>query len=132
MKKITLLTALLIFAATVLFADTTESDLYYKTRPITKIYVTSYGYRIVYQLSDLKFAEFYIPMSWFNPSVGKAVLISGNNTAYPYFSIFWKNDKFDYIKIYVRSNMDDPSWGASASNANPSDYDVTTLNLKWQ
>jgi len=132
LKKITLLTVLLIFAATVLYADTTESDLYYKTKPIAKIYVTNYGYRIVYQMSDLKMAEFYVPMAWFNPSVGKAILISGNDTAYPYFSIFWKNNKFDYIKIYVRSNMDDPSWGVSSSNADPSKYDVTTLDLKWQ
>ncbi len=132
MKKTTLLTVLLIFTATILFADTTESDLYYKSRPITKIYVTQYGYRIVYQLSDLKLADFYVPMSWFDPTVGKAILITGDSTSYPYFSIFWKNDKFDFIKIYVRSNTSDPSWGSTYGNVDPSKYNVTTLNLKWQ
>lgn len=132
MKKIVIFIVLSIFSAGVLFAETTESDLYYKSRPIVKIYVTNYGYRVLYQMSDMKVGEFYVPMSWFDPSVGKAILISGSSTAYPYFSIFWKNDQFYYIKIYVKSNMDDPSWGTSTGNANPNDYNETTLNLKWR
>ncbi len=131
MKKIVLSVVLLIFASAVVFAD--QSDMYVRTLHIAKIYPTRDGYRVVYRMDDGLFSDFYVPMSWFDPSVGKAELVVGPDPSYPYFSIFWQDGKFDFVRLYVRVDPNDPSWGTL-----PGDFDlqgkfnITTLDLKWQ
>ena len=102
---------ILLFVAALLPAADVP-NIFVKTMPITRIYVHSLGFKVLYLKSDLTQGAFYVPISWFDTAGGKGVLIKGNDPSYPYFSIFWKDGKFDSIKIYVKASFDDPTWGS--------------------
>ena len=135
MKKLILLIAILLIVSGVsAFAET--SGYYVKTIPIVKVYDHSSGYKVAYLKSNLDFAYLYIPKKWFDVSAEtgeapKAELVLGKDSAYPYFSIFWKEGKFDHIRLYLQSNLNDPSWGDSNPNVDISDkFKIDTLNLE--
>ena len=48
-----------------LFAENLESNLYYKSYPISVVNPSTQGYRIVYMKSDMTYHVFYCPMEWF-------------------------------------------------------------------
>ena len=128
--------ALFLFLATTfaLFAETTESTLFYESLQIVKIYSMQQGYRIIYRDPGGNLHDLYIPISWFGTGTSKAILLSGDDAAYPYFSAFWLNGKFAYIKIYVKPSYNDPSWGIlppgfDASGKFPANG---TLAIQWQ
>lgn len=134
LRKIILLMVLLSGATFTVFANTIESPLFYESLPIVKIYSMSEGYRIIYQSPDGTTHDLYVPISWFGTQSGKAILIAGSDLSYPYMSVFYLNGKFDYIKIYVKSSYNDPSWGIlppgfDAKGKFPTD---NTLSIKWQ
>ncbi len=114
------------------FAVADESDMFVKTMPITKIYTYRLGYKVVYLKTDLNFGEFYVPISWFDQAGGKAVIVKGVEPAYPYFSVFWKNGEFHSVKLYVRSDMGDESWGTLKEAPGVADkFAVDTLELDF-
>ncbi len=116
------------------FSET--SEYYVKTIPIVKVYDHNSGYKIAYLKSNLDFAYLYIPKKWFASSAEtglapKAEIVSGKDSAYPYFSIFWKSGKFDHIRLYFQSNLNDPSWGDLNPNVDISEkFKIDTLNLE--
>ena len=123
----------MILASVAAFAET--SDFYVKTLPIVKIYDHSMGYRVVYMKSNFELTAFYIPKEWFAATAEtgeapKAELVAGKDSAYPYFSVFWKGADFDHIRIYIQSNLSDPSWGDLDPNVDISEkFNVETLKL---
>ena len=139
MKKILLFFAVLIFTAGATFAEGTDnSDIYVKSVPISKIYNLKPGFRIVYMKSDSQMQVFYIPYTWFETaavtgSAPKAEILYGQDSAYPYFSIFWVNGKFNHIRLYVKSDLNDPSWGENNPNWGNIDdkFKVDTLKLEF-
>lgn len=117
-----------------LFAETTTSPLYYQTLKIAKIYPMEQGYRVVYRTPVGTLRVVYIPMSWFGSSSSKAVLIPGNNPAYPYMAVYWNKGKFDFVKLYVKSNPDDSSWGSLPPGFNTKGKFPTNgkLTIQWK
>ncbi|MCD6397342.1 MAG: hypothetical protein J7L71_07355 [Spirochaetaceae bacterium] len=135
MKKLILLIAvLLMLTGVAAFSET--SGYYVKTIPIVKVYDHNSGYKIAYLKSNLDFAYLYIPKTWFATSAEtgkapKAELVTGKDSAYPYFSIFWNEGKFDHIRFYLQSNLNDPTWGDLNPNVDISEkFKVDTLNLE--
>ena len=116
------------------FSET--SGIYVKTIPIVKVYDHNLGYKIIYLKSNLDFVSLYIPITWFATSAEtgkapKAELVLGRDSAYPYLSIFWNEGKFDHIRLYLQSNLNDPSWGDLNPNVDFSEkFKVDTLNLE--
>lgn len=116
------------------FAQT--SDFYVKTLPIVKVYDHNLGYRIVYMKSNFELTAIYIPKGWFQTASEtgeppKAELVAGKDSSYPYFSVFWKSGEFDHIRIYLQSNLNDPSWGDLNPTVDISEkFNVETLTLK--
>ncbi len=133
-KLILLITIIMIVAGIGAFAET--SDFYVKTLPIVKVYDHNLGYRIVYMKSDFELTAIYIPKSWFQTASEtgeppKAELVAGKDSSYPYFSVFWKSGKFDHIRIYLQSDLMDPSWGDLDPTVDISEkFNVETLTLK--
>ncbi|MDA3939889.1 MAG: hypothetical protein PF693_11360 [Spirochaetia bacterium] len=134
MKKLILLIAIIMIVATTgTFSET--SDFYVKTLPIVKVYDHNLGYRIVYMKSDFELTAIYIPKTWFKTAAEtgeapKAELVAGKDSSYPYFSVFWKGADFDHIRIYLQSDLNDPSWGDLAETADMAEkFDVETLKL---
>ncbi len=98
----------------------TESPYYSKTVFINRIISTQQGYRVQYWNSRLQPIVAYIPIEWFsrsNPDIrtedgnSKAELLLGDDAAYPYMTIYWKDGKFHHVRLYVRRDYGDPSWG---------------------
>ncbi len=129
-KMILICLVMFFFAGFYTFAD--ESDMFVKTMPIVKIYSHQLGYKVVYLKNDLNFGEFYVPLKWFDLAGGKGVIIKGFDPAYPYFSIFWKQGKFHSVKLYVKRDLRDGSWGALKIVPDISDkFEIDELELDF-
>jgi len=116
MKKalVSLIAAMLLLACLPAFSQQPRAevkDAYAKTVPIVKIYTHYLGYRVVYLKSNYELGEMYVPLTWFYAAVPKAQIVWGNTREYPYFSLFWVDGKFDYVRLYLKDNPRDSTWG---------------------
>ncbi len=109
-----------------------QPKVYVKSVPILKIFSHPEGYKVLYMKSDMKVGEFYIPHGWLSKAGGKAEMVFGRNPSYPYFSVFYRDGKFDYVRLYVIDDVKDLSWGilrkTEASNAA---FGVDTLQIEY-
>jgi len=109
-----------------------QPKVYVKSVPILKILSHPEGYKVLYMKSDMKVGEFYIPHGWLSKTGGKAEIIFGRDPSYPYFSAFYRDGKFDYVRLYVIDDVKDLSWGilrkTEASNAA---FGMDTLQIEY-
>jgi hypothetical protein len=105
---------LLVLACSAVFAQqNAEQDVYVKSVHIARVYPHLLGYRILYFTSAMQYAEMYVPSTWFSfGGGGKANVIWGASSEFPYMTIYWADGKFDRILLYLHSNMHDASWGS--------------------
>jgi len=107
-------------------------DVYVVTVPILKILSHSEGYKVLYMRSDMQVDELYIPHRWLSKSGGKAEIVFGREPSYPYFSAFYRDGEFDFIRLYVFDDVKDLTWGilrkTEASNAA---FSGETLDIKY-
>jgi hypothetical protein len=107
-----------------------ESPFYPVTVSVVKIFAHADGYEIVYRKGTVDTAIAYIPVRWFVPG-GKAELVKGFGPAYPYLVVFYKDGKFDHLRLYVQRNVNDPSWGVLAPDAGKGKFDAEDLKLEF-
>ncbi len=106
------LAALLLLGSIAYAQEAKQPDVFAKTVDIGKIYTHPLGYRILYLRSTLDWGEMYVPMTWFKWSgVGKGEVVWGNDPAYPYLVIYWVDGKFANIRLFLRSDPTDISYG---------------------
>jgi hypothetical protein len=109
-----------------------QPDVYVVSVPILKILSHPEGYKVLYMRGDMKVDEFYIPHRWLAKSGGKAEMVFGRDPSYPYFSVFYRDGKFDFIRLYVMEDIKDLTWGilrkTEASNAA---FGGETLEIKY-
>ena len=107
-------------------------NVYVVTVPILKILSHSEGYKVLYMRSDMQVDELYVPHRWLSKSGGKAEIVFGKEPSYPYFSAFYRDGKFDFIRLYVIDDVKDLTWGilrkTEASNAA---FGGETLEIKY-
>ena len=133
MKRTVVLVALVFLVLGVFAASAQEQDpkLYVKTVSIMKILNHALGYKVLYLKSSMEVGEFYVPHTWFKAG-GKAELVLGNTPAFPYFSVFYRDGKFDHIKLYAQENIQHLSWGKLKRQAGDSSkFEVETLDLEF-
>jgi hypothetical protein len=88
------------------------TDVYVKTVHIVKIWMHPLGYMIQFWTSKSKIGEVYVPVTWFNKGPdSRADIVYGQDPAYPYFSVFWADGKFDHVVIHALSDYRSPTWG---------------------
>ena len=114
MKKLVGIALLLFIVAIALPAE--EAELFVVTRHITKIYIHRLGFRVVYLKTNMELADFYVPMTWFDEASGKGTLIRGQDSSYPFFSIFWEpgkpdGERFHSVKLYTKTSLAHETWG---------------------
>lgn len=133
MKKFLILALVLFGLCFALIAENIESDLYYKSFPIARVYPATEGYRIVYMKSDMDYHVFYVPMEWFNKGpANKGEILYGEGAAYPYFTVYWKEGAFSHIKLYLARNLLHESWGDLPRDRDYSDkFNVTEPQLEF-
>ena len=129
MKKICAILAVMLFlAASLSFAD--ESKFYARSFNIEKVYFHSKGYKVTYITGKMKYASTYLPHKWFSQSAtkngvqAKGELAFGNDPSYPYMTIFWNDGKFSHVRLYLKKDMHDVSYGVISSNQDPAAFDV--------
>ncbi|MCL1817927.1 MAG: hypothetical protein FWG35_03280 [Spirochaetaceae bacterium] len=136
MKKIYAVAAVMLFLA-VGSALAEESKFYARSFNIEKVYFHNKGYKVTYITGKLKFASTYLPHSWFSQSStkngvqAKGELAYGNDASYPYMTIFWKDGKFSHVRLYLKKNLYDVSYGAINPNQDPTAFDVEEPALEY-
>jgi hypothetical protein len=128
MKK-ALFVILAVFAlGNVLFAQENsgrkkESDYYYYSVPIEKIYAYRTGYIVVYRKGANQMARTYIPLEWFTDPTGKAdQIVLGAGKDWPHLSVYFKSGEFSHIRLYVRRERGHETWGVVPLNVNIDEY----------
>ncbi len=131
-RKIVLVVLIsLLLGVSAVSAQDQDPKIYVKTVSIMKILNHSLGYKVLYLKSSMDVGEFYVPHSWFKAG-GKADLVMGNTRAFPYFSMFYRDGKFDHIKLYAHDNIQHLSWGRLKTQAGDSSkFEVETLDLEF-
>ena len=123
---------LLLLALGILAFGQEQPDVYVVTVPIQKILSHPEGYKVIYMRSDMQADVFYIPHRWLSKTGGKAEIVFGDDPSFPYFSVFYRDGKFDYVRLYVIDDVKDLSWGilrkTEASNAA---FGVDTLQIEY-
>ena len=133
MKKIC--AVVLFLAAGLAFAE--ESKFYARSFNIEKVYFHAKGYKVTYMTGKLKYASAFLPHSWFSQSakkdgvLAKGELAYGEDASYPYMTVFWKDGKFSHVRLYLKRNFYDVSYGVINPKQDPAAFDVEELVLEY-
>jgi hypothetical protein len=133
MKRATLVLVLVFLVGGIMAVSAQEQEpkIYVKTVPIMSILNHALGYKVLYLKSSMDVGEFYVPHTWFKAG-GKAELVLGTSRAYPYFSVYYRDGKFDHIKLYAHENIGHLSWGRlKRQEGDSSKFDIETLDLEY-
>jgi hypothetical protein len=136
MKKLcAVLAVLLIVVSGKVCAE--ESQFYVRSFLIEKIYPHALGWKVMYITSRMSYATTYLPHAWFSQSSSKGgvqakgEIIWGNNPAYPYMLIFWKDGKFSHARLFLKKDMRDVSYGVISPNQDPASFNVEEPSLEY-
>lgn len=118
-----------------LFAQSTakESEYYYVSTPIEKIFSHRNGYVVLYRKGVNQMARTFIPMDWFTDPTGKADLVAlGTGSAWPHLAIYYKEGEFSHIRLYVRRNRSHETWGVVPFNVDIDKYFENVDEIKLE
>ena len=100
-----------------------ETEYYYVTTPIEKIYIHRDGYVINYLKGVGKMAQTYIPIEWFTEPDGKAdMVLMGSGTTWPRMTIYYKSGAFSHVRVFVRRDRGHETWGVVPLYVNMEDH----------
>ncbi|MCL2008480.1 MAG: hypothetical protein FWG77_10380 [Treponema sp.] len=137
MKKVLLLLALVVFFQGMpLFAQTApqtipqfvESDYFYHSVTIERIYIHRLGYMVIYRKgSSNQFATAYMPHSWFTEASGPGeILYLGAGREWPSMTVYYRDGSFSHVRLRVRRNKLHETWGVIPLNI---DFDQHFLDV---
>jgi hypothetical protein len=112
-----------------------QSDQYYVTVSIEKIYPYRLGYVVQYRKGISGYARAYLPLEWFTGADGRGELVSmGTGSNWPSLTVFYKNGEFDHARLYVRRSKSHETWGTipQGTNLDPLFEGVTGVTLEFQ
>ena len=128
MKRFGIAVLLLALAASLSFAET---SVFYPVRvDVVKVLAHADGYRVIYRHGANSLADVYLPSTWFVPG-GKAELVRADDPSYPYMTVFYKEGKFDHLRLYVQANSKDPTWGVMSPGDGVGKFNVEDLKLQF-
>lgn len=133
MKRALVAGLLILLVGTSLFAQPEKKQLYVKSVPIVKIYIHQLGYKVYYIKHNADIAHFYVPVSWLIGAGNRGSIVWGQKAEYPYFSIYWEDGKFSYIKLFLRRNLREDYWGVLnvASDLVRDKFEIDDLKLEF-
>ncbi len=128
MKRATIFIVLVAFFACSLAAETSA---FYPVRiDVVKVFSHSDGYKVVYRKGTSDVAAVYLPARWFVPG-GKAELVRANDASFPYMSVFYKDGKFDHLRLYVLYDDKDLTWGILSPSEGAGKFGSEELKLEF-
>ena len=128
MKKLLLLVILLTFIlGPFLFAQSSsmykESNFYYFSFPIEKIYVHRLGFMVLYRRNSSRLGRTFIPHEWFESVNGKGEMIYlGSGKEWPSLVVYYNEGEFSHVRLRVRRNKLHETWGVIPLTANVDQY----------
>ena len=143
MKKIVLLVVLATFClGTFLYAQqigvqfSMESDYYYFSYPIEKIYTYRLGYMIVYRGNSNVMSRTFVPHEWFN-QIGEGskgeIIYLGSGREWPTITVYYKSGDFSHVRLKLRRDRGHESWGYIPLNMNLDEFfeNVEEVDLEF-
>jgi hypothetical protein len=110
-----------------------QSEFYYVSVPLEKVYAYQKGYVIRYRKGVNQMATAYIPIEWFSGTDGKADLIKiSSGTYWPHLTIYYKAGELSHIRLYVRKDTGHETWGIIPSGVNLDNRFENVDNLKLE
>jgi hypothetical protein len=128
MKRATTVLVLIAFVA--LGFAAAESAFYPVRVDVVKVFSHGDGYKVVYRKGSADVSAVFLPARWFVPG-GKAELIRANDPSFPYMSIFYKDGKFDHLRLYVLSDQRDLTWGVLAPSEGAGKFSSDDLKIEY-
>ena len=129
MKKIILLVVLAALSQGIfLFAQehhvSRQSDYYYYSVPIEKIYAYRLGYMVVYRRNSNFMGRTYIPHEWFtgigDGARGETIFL-GPGREWPTMTVYYQNGVFSHVRLRLRRERAHETWGIIPLNNNIDD-----------
>jgi hypothetical protein len=128
MKRATIIVVLIAILACAVAAD---SSAFYPVRiDVVKVYSHAEGFLVLYRKGSSDVASVYIPARWF-VSGGKAELVRGQDSSFPYMTVFYKNGQFDHLRLYVLADQTDLTWGILSPSEGKGKFDSDDLKLEF-
>ncbi|MBO7420050.1 MAG: hypothetical protein J6U06_02875 [Spirochaetaceae bacterium] len=118
MKKTAIVLALLFVVSVSVFAFKNESEYSYRNIPLQKVYNNQNGYIALFTLDGYKVSKSYLPVDWFRFGDNRGHVIAVPKGCYPYMTIVYKNNEFQYVTLAVPKNPADPFWGTLPAGTN--------------
>jgi len=134
-KKIIILAVLAaIFLGTFAYAQqfSNESDYYYFSYPIEKIYSYRLGYMIVYRGNSNRMSRTFVPHEWFTGMGGKGeIAYLGPGNEWPTMTVYFNNGDFSHVRLRLRRERSHETWGVIPQTVNLDEYfqDVEEVDL---
>jgi hypothetical protein len=111
MKRSAIIIALIAVVSLGLAAEASTLSAFYPVRiDVVKVFSHGDGFKVIYRKGTADVGAVYIPARWFVPG-GKAELVRASDSSFPYMTIFYKDGKFDHLRLYVLSDQKDETWG---------------------
>jgi hypothetical protein len=140
MKKIILLVVLAAACQGVFLAaqETTEiyreSDHYYHSFSIEKIYSHRLGFMITYRKGGSnQMGRTFVPVEWFQTMGGKGEIVYlASGKEWPSMAIYYKNGEFSHVRLRLRRERTHESWGVIPFTANYDNYFQNIDGLKME
>ncbi len=128
MKRLLIVSVLIALFTCALAAD---ASTFYPVRiDVVKVFAHSDGFRVIYRKGSSDVAAVYLPSRWF-VSGGKAELIRDHDPSFPYMTVFFKDGKFDHLRLYVLSDQKDLTWGILSPSDGVGKFDSEELKLEY-
>jgi hypothetical protein len=108
MKRAALVIVIIAFVVMGLAAA--DSAFYPVRVDVVKVFSHGDGFKVIYRKGTMDVGAVYLPARWFVPG-GKAELVRANDPSFPYMSVFYKDGKFDHLRLYVIADQRDLMWG---------------------
>jgi len=104
-------TIALVLIAIVSLGLAAEASAFYPVRiDVVKVFSHGDGFKVVYRKGSADVSAVYLPARWFVPG-GKAELVRATDASFPYMTLFYKDGKFDHLRLYVLQDQTDETWG---------------------
>jgi hypothetical protein len=112
-----------------------ESEYYYVTVPVERVYPYRKGYVVSYRKSIKTTGLVYLPEEWFNGTDGMADMIHlPPGKTWPHMMIYYKNGEFSHVRVYVHRLKSHITWGNVPLTVNIDDRfaDVKDVKIEFE
>ncbi len=100
--------------------------------PLQRVYKHSLGYRVLFDTSDLRTSELYIPNRWFQGAASQALLVDSLHPGVPYLTIFYADGEFSHLQLVVHRNRAHITWDALDNTDGVAErFNIETLELRY-